>query len=188
MRRGMTFIEVALAVALLSGIAGVIATAYDGINRLGALEQQKLYAVEVAHRLILNYLLDPKSLPDEGERIPYSSDFFYRHELSVDILIEEKNGSDDTVTRRRPVAQRSVDKDARFTAGLKMVTVRVYPWPGAGVGNPDEPLAELHRVFSPIDPSKDQDILLRQIEDLMNRQIPLPANADPRGSSGGAPR
>lgn len=187
----MTFIEVALSVALLAGLAGVIATSYDSMQRLGTLQQHKLYATEVAHRLILNYLLDPSSLPEPGERIPYSSEFFYRHELDEEMLVPGRD-SPPGVTRRRPVPQRALETDALFNAGLKMVTVRVYPLPvaegGSGVGDPLAPLAEVRRIYNPVDGETDSDIILRQVESLLGRSIALPEGADPRevGRSGGA--
>ncbi len=192
-RRGVTFIEVALSVALLAGLAGMIATSYDSMQRLGVLQQHKIYATEVAHRLILNYLLDPSSLPEPGERIPYSSEFFYRHELLEEMLVEDRNTRAGE-TRRRAVAQRALDTDAIFGAGLKMVTVRVYPLAaaegGSGVGDPFTPLAEVRRIYSPVDSESDSDIILRQVESLLGRSIALPEGADPReiGRTGGGDR
>ena len=179
-RRGVTLIEVALAVALLSGVAAVIATAYVGVNRMNARQQHRLYATEVAHRLILNYLLDPKSLPSEGELIPYSEDIRYQHRLIEQTLIEEET-DDDTLDVRRPAPEAQLDSNARLGAGLKMITVKVYHVEGRGFADIDEPLASVTRIYSPIDPSKDEDILLRQVEQLLGRPVELPSSSPASG-------
>lgn len=172
--RGVTFIEVSLAVALLAGLAGVISTAYDGIGKMTALEQDRLYATEVAHRLILNYLLDPASLPEPGERIPYGDNIFYRHELITEMLIEE-DSKDDNVAVRKAVLEEKATKNQRLGAGLKMVTVRIYHTRDSGYHDLNRPLATVTRIYNPIDPNKDEDIFLRQVQELMGRNIALPS-------------
>jgi len=175
----MTLIEVMLAVAMLAGLAAVVSTAYDGIGRMSRLEQHKLYAEEIAHRLILNYLLDPESLPEPGERIPYADEFYFRHEIDEEMLVPQP-GSDESLDRRSPQKQRDLDDETRFASTLKMITIRVYPFDETGVGTVDSPLAVLRRIYNPVDPRRDEDILLRQLENVMGRQIELPAGADPR--------
>ncbi|RMH28086.1 MAG: prepilin-type N-terminal cleavage/methylation domain-containing protein [Planctomycetota bacterium] len=184
MRRGLTLIEVMLAVALLAGLAGVVATAYDGMGRLSQLEQQKLYAAEVAHRLILNYLLDPASLPDPGERIPYAGEYFYRHEIDEEMLVAEPTDNS-RADRRTPRDQRSLSDETRFGATLKMITIRVYPFEEVGVGGPAEPLATLRRIYNPVDPNADDDVMLNQLSNILGRQIELPTDADPRAPDDG---
>lgn len=183
-RRGVTMIEVVLAVALLSSVAAIVATAYDGVTRLNDRQKHRIYAAEVAHRLILNYLLDPKSLPDAGERIPYGEDNLYRHELDEEILIEEEGG-EDNVDLRRSVPEAQLDDDARLGAGLKMITVRIYHLEDRGFADVQEPLASVTRIYSPIDASRDEDILLRQVEQLLGRPVELPSSSP---ASGGARR
>lgn len=178
----MTLLEVMLAVALLASLSGIIATAYDSINRINIREQHRLYATEVAHRLILNYLLDPKSLPKEGERIPYSTNIFYRHELIEQTLVEEKS-DDPNVAIRRAELESRVTQNERLGAGLKMITVKIYHLPDSGFADIHDPIASVTRIYSPIDASKDEDILLKQVGHLMGRPIELPTERAP--NSGG---
>jgi hypothetical protein len=177
-RRGVTFVEVALAVALLAGLAGVIATAYDGIGKMTTHEQDRLYATEVAHRLILNYLLDPESLPDPGERIPYGDDIFFRHDLITEMLIEE-DSEDDNVAVRKAVLESKATKNQRLGSGLKMVTVKIFHTRDSGFADLNKPLATVTRIYNPIDPTKDEDIFLRQVQELMGTNITLPSSNGP---------
>lgn len=179
-RPGVTFIEVALAVALLASLAGVITTAYDSIGRLAAREQDSLDATEVAHRLILNYLLDPKSLPKEGERIPYGDNTFFRHKLIEEMLIEQ-DSDEENVAIRKATLERDATQNQRFGAGLKRITVKIYHLPNSGYANVNKPLASLTRVYSPVDPSKDEDIFLRQVEQLMGQRIEVPSSNNAPG-------
>ncbi len=182
-RRGVTFLEVALAVALLSSVAAIIATAYDGVNRIDDRQQHRIYASEVAHRLILNYLLDPKSLPSEGERIPYGQNNFYRHELSEQILLELES-EDENIALRQAAPESRLNADERLGAGLKMITVTIYHLKNSGFADVDEPLASISRIYSPIDPSKDEDVLLRQVEQLLGRPVELPSTSPVSGGAG----
>lgn len=182
-RRGVTMIEVVLAVALLSSVAAIVVTAYDGVSRLNDRQRHRIYAAEVAHRLILNYLLDPKSLPDEGERIPYGADNLYRHELDELILLEEESEAEN-VDLRRSVPEAQLDENARLGAGLKMITVRIYHLENRGFADVREPLASVTRIYSPIDPSKDDDILIRQVEQLLGRPVELPSTSPASGGAG----
>lgn len=182
-RRGVTFIEVALAVALLSGLAAVIATAYDGVNRMNERQQHRIYAAEVAHRLILNYLMDPKSLPDEGERIPYGKGILYRHELLEQILVEEPS-DDDNIAIREAQLESRLDSNARLGAGLKMITVKIYHLENRGFADVEEPLATVTRIYSPIDSNQDEDVLLRQVEQLLGRPVELPSTSPASGGAG----
>jgi len=170
---------------MLAGVTGVITTAYDGVHRLGANEQQRLYAAEVAHRLILNYLLDPESLPKEGEKIPYSDEFFYRHELTEQLLVKDDadaDAKDENVDVRKPVLESSLSQNDRLGAGLKMVTVKIYHLPNTGYSNVDTPLATLSRIYSPVDPTKDEDIFLKQVQKLYGRQFEIPSAPTPAGN------
>lgn len=197
--RGLTFIEVALAVALLAGLASVIATSYDTIARLNTREQDRLFATEVAHRLILNYLLDPTSLPSEGERIPYSSDYFFEHELTEEMLIEDQSEAARSGSRRtgradrgarssgaadareasvmnlRPVSAKQLSQNERLGAGLKMVTIRVYRPRQFGEPRERTPLATLSRIYSPISQSQDENVLIRQVQELLGQNIEIPS-------------
>jgi len=167
-RKGLTFIEVILAAALLGGIGAAIVAAFTAVQRQAFLDQERLNAVELAHRLILTYIkLGPDYMPSTHED-QQSGRGFYRYSISEEVLIEEEGPTDD-VTIRRPSPVGRVTQNEALAAGLVYVTVRVYPSPNQNVEmNPDVPLASVARVFDPYDIS-DAGTLLQHVKRLMGR-------------------
>ncbi len=82
-RRGVTFLEVVLAMALLGLAAATIASVVGFITAMQRRQQTTLGCAEVSNRLILQYLLNPKKLPTRGMPIEYLADD-YRWDIQVD--------------------------------------------------------------------------------------------------------
>jgi len=174
-RGGLTFLEVLLSAAMLTMIAGAITAAHQGVHRMSSQQEQWLEATEVAHRLILNYLLDPQSLPEQGQKITRDLGV-YEHVLKEEMLVEQES-EEDRRTVREPVPEDELERDERLGAGLKRITIEIYPLGQRGRGRP---LASLSRTYNPFE--GDEDVLLRQVQELMGQQFQLPVN---NGDEGG---
>ncbi|MGH7133923.1 MAG: type IV pilus modification PilV family protein [Phycisphaerales bacterium] len=65
-RRGTSFLEVVLASVLLAVVATSVVSALAFINRAEVRQKQQLAAFEVASRLLLQFLDDPKAMPQQS--------------------------------------------------------------------------------------------------------------------------
>jgi type II secretory pathway pseudopilin PulG len=140
--RGLTLLEVVLAVTLvaLSAGAGGLALSYvvTGQER----QARRLASAELANRLILQYLDDEDSLPRPGTVIRYASDY-YRWELEQDPL---------RLQAAREAASAGVPRAVGLER-LKRVTVRVWlseESGGARAWEAGVPGATLTRMVDPL--------------------------------------
>lgn len=142
-RGGFTFLEVVAAAALLGLIAASIFAVFNFIMASQLRHQQTLGAMEVANRLVLQYLDDENSLPSRSAPIAYGP-HRYRWEMQESpVRLEEAGREQRSAERTSPV-----DLD-RF----KQVTVRVWlSEESGGDRNPGQgqPEASLSRLVDPI--------------------------------------
>lgn len=165
----MTLLEAMLALAILGAAVTIGLGGMGAIQRLATIQQERLNAMEVAHRLLLNHMIDPDSLPDpEGRPIAQGTGVF-RFEIEESVLEEDSSSSG--VSRRR---QRSINEttgNQRLAAGLVQVTVRVFADAG---GRPDMrrgQIVELTRIYDPFD-TDEESIMFEQLEHLMGITAP----------------
>ncbi|MEC9373320.1 MAG: hypothetical protein VYC34_05720 [Planctomycetota bacterium] len=166
----MTFLEVTLSVALFAGLVTTLFGAYESLRRWSTLDQERLNATEVAHKLILLYTHDgPDKLPDTDVAIEQGQGK-YRYLLSEEILVERK-GERDKISIREARPSRSLSDNERIGAGLVMITIKVYPDESTAFTDPSEPLASLSRVFDPFG-STDEDVLINHVLQLLRQSMP----------------
>jgi len=113
-RRGVTFLEVVLAMALLGLAAATIANVVGFITAMQRRQQTTLGCAEVSNRLILQYLLNPKKLPARGLPIEYQADD-YRWDIQVDPIEYEVS----------PEVELALDEDGAPQASSPMSLDRV---------------------------------------------------------------
>lgn len=87
-RRGMTFMEVTLAVALLALLSSTVFGAFSYLTGRQRLEQQKLGAAEVANRLMLQHLDDPDSMPEAGLPVEHGPDRYRWDQVQTPVKIK----------------------------------------------------------------------------------------------------
>jgi len=169
-RRGLSLLEALLALVVLGAATTIGVGGMGAIQQMNRAQQDRLNGMEVAHRLLLNHMIDPDSLPDT-ERPIAQGDGVYRYELDENVLEAEDRGSR---TRRRSRPMREMTGNQRLQAGLVMATVRVYL--DNGYGGPDlarGPVAELSRIYDPFD-TDEETIMFNQLEALMGINAPPP--------------
>lgn len=138
-RRGMTILEVTLAMALLGFVVMAMFSAFGFAGAMSKREQQRLGAAELSSALIVQYLDDKNSLPSQ-QPIDYGAWKFRYH------LREDKVGF---IEARPPAGTtRTVSLDR-----LKQVTVTVWlSEESGGSFDPDgeSPQVVLTRVVDPL--------------------------------------
>ena len=162
-----TLLEVLLALLILGAATTVAVGGMGAIQKMAQAEQDRLNAMEVAHRLLLNHMIDPDSLP-EADRPIAQGRGVYRYEIEEAVLESEEG---DGRTRRRARPMREATGNQRLQAGLVMITVRVFVDAG---GTPDlrrGAMAELSRIYDPFD-TDEETIMFNQLESLMGIRAP----------------
>jgi len=175
---GVTFLEVVLSAALFAGVAATTLGAYAAIQRWSAIQEERLNATEVAHRLVLIYTLDgPDKLPDERDPIEQGRGL-YRFRL-IESSLTEETGTEENISIRSATPMRTISSDRRIQAGLVMATIEVYPDPSTAMTDPDQTLASVSRVFDPFDPSAPDDTLLNHVMQMLGEGISVPQGLNP---------
>jgi len=163
-RRGLTFIEVILASAILGAIAVTVVSTITLAQKKSVLDQERLNAAELAHRHLLTYIhVGPDEMHPPNVPLAQGAGW-YTYALSEEILEEEVDESQD-VSIRTPKAYGVVTANDRLSAGMVYLTVKVYPAPDQeGLQlNPDVPLATVSRIYDPFDPTRVDDETLMGI-------------------------
>jgi hypothetical protein len=154
----VTFLEVVFSAVILSLAAGAISGAFALIERLSLRDDARLAGYEVAHRLILQFMDDPDSLPPEHLPLEMGK-FTFRYTLGKEALVEDEAG-ESGVERREGRNVNNLDMAARLKGRLLLLRVQVN-WVRSD-GYVDE-IASLSRVFDPFGNATDSKAMIRQL-------------------------
>ena len=146
--RGLTLLEVVLAVVMLGMVATSVMSAVAFVLGTEGRSRKILAATEVANRLILTHLDDKKNMPSRAAPIDYGP---YRFTYDVDIStvsMELSSAARDNASRTNTSGGNA---SATSLSRFKLVTVNVYVGEERSVGGVDkgEQLASLSRIFDP---------------------------------------
>ncbi len=188
-RGGVTFLEVVFASALLGVATSGFVAALGAVESLGAVSVHRLEAHEVAHRVILQFMDDPRSLQEDT---PYPlGRGVYRYIVRKDVLLPE-DAESESVSIRKGAHTKTLDPMARIRARLTMVTVEVYEEEHGRRGR--APLATLSRIYDPFaDAENDPQSFMQHVVDMFEgdpviQQMLMQALPKMNASgSGGAP-
>ena len=165
-RRGMTLLEIILALTLLSILFGVVFGLVGMLDGLQLRNQRSIAAKEVGHRLVLAHLDDDTAMPSKSQPIEYGR-FKFMYDLHKEKVVMELNQT-----------QRSSDVSPQGLDRFEMVTINVYDAEPAGdYFQPGELVAQLTRVYDPFAPRNpdsanryfnDPNKLLKRVFELVN--------------------
>lgn len=163
-RRGLTILEVVASLGLLSGIASGVMGALSFIERAQERDRIRLAGHEAAHRLILQYLDNPKRVYRQHDPVEVQGlRFDFAFQVAELAGSEDEGATADVRTARtREGMPQLADLKTLLTTQLEQVTVRVWlnePRAGYRAG---EPVAELVRVY---DIARDMDRLMKILLD-----------------------
>lgn len=184
-RRGLTFIEVVVATALLTSLASVVVGTVTFMESAVARQRYRLDAMEVAHRLVAQYLDDDKLLPEQNLPIQQGS-AFYRYQLKEEVVMQEESDSSG-LRKGRIKRQDEVSAEEALPQMLNRVTITVYlDDPSNPVIETRRPLAELSRMFNPVS-GRDEDAMMRYLLKQVERFEREQGTRQKQGSGSGAP-
>jgi Tfp pilus assembly protein PilV len=154
-RRGTSLIEVVCAAFILSIAVTMIFTAVSAVTTAELRARRQLEALELANRLILQYLDDKESMPNPAAHIELSMGP-YRWTLvesPIDISLPEKS-----------VFELNQSQSAKVMDQTKLLSITVYAGLPDGLGGyaQGEQLATLARIHNPLTIlSRNPDAMLR---------------------------
>ncbi|MEM1166433.1 MAG: prepilin-type N-terminal cleavage/methylation domain-containing protein [Planctomycetota bacterium] len=170
--RGVTFIEVMVALAVVGLMAAMATAAIMQIERMREAVVHRRDALEVAHRVILQHIDDPKVLQGQVRRTPLN-DSWYRFDLTSEVFqLEWPTAGGEETTVPVSVSTRLV-RGAGFEellkARLQRVTVEVYlDEPGHPLTVRGTPIATLTRVHNPL---RDPERAFQIVIDMMSGEL-----------------
>ncbi len=163
--RGMTLLEVVLAIASLGLIAAGATTTISFLYGSQVREERRLGASELASRLILIYLDNPNDLPPRSEQIAYGRDSF-RYDLAVTpVRIRPRDAVRRALAERRSNSPIPIDR-------FEQVRVRVWLSEDAGGSRTFSsavPSAVLVRLYDPNYFNRNPDSGAKLFEDEQRR-------------------
>jgi prepilin-type N-terminal cleavage/methylation domain-containing protein len=145
-RRGLTFIESICAIAMLALVAAAVFGAFNSILAAQSRQAHRLGAMELANRLILQYLDDSDTMPNSALPILYG-DEKYRwelHEIPVQL-----------VPARPDIAEDRANSGSSAVSVNRMMAINVTVWlseesGGTAAFDAAYPSATLTRLMDPI--------------------------------------
>ncbi len=164
-------------------VAATIVTSLSFINRMETLQQQRVGAYELATRLLLIHLDDPKNLPDPSTAY-YDGTFYFRWQIDqVALKIELPS---DAV-----LEPQSTGPGAAAATQGKLLMARVWSARADGVGGfvPVELMADVRRLHNPMTLfSRNYNSTERLLKDMPRALAVLQGLAGNGGTPSGGPR
>lgn len=143
-------IEVVIALATLVTASGMILGAVSFMEGTAARNTARLEAMEVAHRVVMQYIDEPEQLKQFNRRYDYNLHTYY-FELTEEVLQVDENTNIQGLTRRETQRAEDLSMQDILQSQLQQITVTVYRTdPGSPDGIAATPDAQLTRLFSPI--------------------------------------
>jgi len=145
-RRGLTFIEVVVSIAMLATFATLVLGSISVLESNALRNKHRLQASELAHRVIVQYLDDQDSIPSPDQPVE-QGDTRYRVETEETILLQE-TAEIEGLSESTAVSNDEVDIQDRVQS-MHRLAVRVYMWEPRNEIEANTPIAELVRHYYP---------------------------------------
>ena len=166
---GVTVLEVVLALAVLTLVAGMTSGFIGLLNAYRGVEQVKLAGHEAAHRLIVQFNEDPRSV--SRARYPVEvNGYWFEYEVEELVLrIDEFAGEGRVTPTRMSMADARDNITQALANPLWRVDVTVYARDAIGGYDPGQRVARLSRVYSLL--NTDGDVLIQRLLDMAGEEI-----------------
>jgi len=165
LRRGLTLLEVVLAVVLLAMVAATALSISSAIIGMQIREQRTLAAAELANRLLLQFLDDESTMPSPSAPLEYGPDR-YRWSMSKE-NVTWREARTDTASTVQSNSRLSLDR---------LTVVRVRVWLGEESGGDlspgnGQPEVTLTRMVDPLAAvNRNPDTRTRLLDDETRRR------------------
>lgn len=163
---GLTLLEVVVSVAMLSLLASVVMGAISFMETSVARERHRLQAMEVAHRVVAQYLDNPDLMPDP--KLPIQQGVsYYRFTLREEVMMEDGDKSD--LRRRRGRLKSELTVEEQLPQLINRLTVQVFlDDPATSTIDSNRPLIELVRIYDTIN-GRDESVVLKNLHKLIEQ-------------------
>jgi hypothetical protein len=188
-RRGVTLIETVLGAMLLGMVAATLAGTVGAIQRQAARDKQRLAAIEIANRLVLQQVDDDENLPSQSLPIAYDG-MMFRWNLSV------RSAGMTLSDSGRNFESQQTGGGFDIRRRLRVATVNVWLAEESGGSATDTsavPRASVSRLFDPIafrnadsTERKYGDDIERMVNELFQMTAGAPAADEVQGSGSGS--
>jgi len=155
-----------LASGLLVTLAGMILGGISFIENIRTRDLHRLNAMEVAHRLVAQYIDDPAALPDN--KLPIQQgEHYYRWTMREELIELEDDGTTQT---RRVRARNSATIPAFDQLGslLRRVHIEVTRADPGDERKFPRPVAQLERIYSPLI-GRSEDVMLQWLTSIIQQ-------------------
>lgn len=176
MRRGLTFIEVVVALATLSVFGALVLGSIGHLTAMAERNKQRLQGMELAHRVVVQFL-DNQELVPEPDQYIWQGDTRYRVEIEetvLDLVASEIQGLSEGAER----AFEDVSLQERVQQ-MHKVKVSVYRWEPSNAFEAEVPVAELTRLYYPF--LQDEDWIQEWLLDLIAERTGARPSTDENG-------
>ena len=144
-RRGMSLLEVVIAIAMLAAMSTIILGSITFMQRGARRDDRRLEAAEVAHRLITQTLVNKDELPDSSLPIQHGANLYYFRSIENVIVIEDEEGGPANVSTIRG---EQADISQQIRNQLHQIVIHVFPADERGNYLSAEPLVSVSRVYN----------------------------------------
>lgn len=166
-RRGLTVIEVVIAVATLAIAAGMILGGITFSERVAQRSRDVLAGTEIAHRILIQHIRDRAELRGQPERVDFGG-VVYEFDLEERVLAREF--TEGGPTKLSSTRSSDVALGDKLNNQLFLVTVNV--WHNGEKGPFVKPIATLTRIFNPyLGLEQNADDLLERLKDELSPEL-----------------
>jgi hypothetical protein len=183
-RRGTTLLEVALAGVILAIVMTMVVSTVVQVASADLRGRQRIEALELANRLLLQFLDDKNAMPDSSAHIQQGMSIYRWKLLETPANLQFPEGS---IYQRRDTGTTSQTAQVLDKTVLLSVTVWAGVPDGLGGYTFGEQLATLSRVHNPISMlTRNPDVLTRAAanpDQLLAMLLPLVEQAERQGGA-----
>lgn len=144
-RRGMTMIEVVAATLTLALAAAMISGGVSFSASVAERNRQRLAAAEVAHRIIITHVRDPREMQGQPKRVFFDGRY-YQFDLDEELVARDVAGEGPARRTQKKITDAGLEE--KLNAQLFRITVRVRLDDDKSE-SPRPVLATMTRMFNP---------------------------------------
>jgi len=145
-RRGLTFIEVVVSLAMLSVFASLVLGSIGYLSQMTERSTNRLQAMELAHRVVVQYLDDQDLVPDPDQYV-WQGDARYRVDIE-EMILQQESTTVEGLSQGTSLDIEDVNLQQRVQS-MHELTVSVYRWEPRNQREANVPVVRLTRHYSP---------------------------------------
>lgn len=145
-RAGLTFLEVVVSIAILAGVGSIVFGVIGFTTGNQQRDAHRVEAMEVAHRVVLQWIDDPEWIRSQPKRYPYAGSTYAFEVREMFLVNEEDRDVSGGRMSATPTPQDEAGTREIITSGLRLLDVYVWREREDGIVE-DEPLAHINRVY-----------------------------------------